>query len=200
MCIAGKARFSSSRQVPADAAVSGWFGRAIGTWFGRSPFCPLLHQQALCWRQELARAVSCHSPALSSQRERVFCTTLLCCSLLSEVLGVLTQLFAATVLTSTSAVLKKCWLNGVAQKGVWSILFTERERLLTPCSVQRETKSYLGRKPLRRRLFFAEMAICFQLLQHSTIEYFDSRVAAAVNLLIMDQKCHPLVMHNMLLA
>lgn len=55
----------------------------------------------------------------------------------------LTQRFAAMVLTSTSAVLKKCWLNGVAQKGgVWSILFTEQERLLTLLSTERDKELF----------------------------------------------------------
>lgn len=82
---------------------------------------------------------------------------------------------------------------------MWSILFTGQERLL-PAQCRERDKELFREKTIEEEAFFAEMAICFQLLQHSTIEYFDSRVAAAVKLLIMDQKCHQHMMHNMFLT
>lgn len=82
---------------------------------------------------------------------------------------------------------------------MWGILFTGQERLL-PAQYRERDKELFRGKTIEEEAFFAETAICFQLLQRSTIEYFDSRVAAAVNLLIMDQKCHQHMMHNMLLA
>lgn len=84
---------------------------------------------------------------------------------------------------------EKCGVFSSQNRKDYSLLSTERDKeLFREKTIEEEA------------FFFAEMAICFQLLQHSTIEYFDSRVAAAINLLIMDQKCHQLMMHNMLLA
>lgn len=83
---------------------------------------------------------------------------------------------------------EKCGVFPSQNRKNYSLLSTERD------------KEFFREKTIEEEAFFAEMAICFQLLQHSTIEYFDSRVAAAVNLLIMDQKCHQLMMQNMLLA